>query len=87
MKMAIVILLSLAVTSIIGTVIPQNKNPTEYLQAFGEFLYRLFDVFDFFDMYGSWWFQLLIILLTINCFFAIDFDSIGNSGGDKFNRM
>jgi cytochrome c biogenesis protein len=66
MKTAIVILLSLAVTSIIGTVIPQNKNPTEYLQAFGEFLYRLFDVFDFFDMYGSWWFQLLIILLTIN---------------------
>ncbi len=66
MKTAIVILLSLAVTSIIGTVIPQNKNPTEYLQAFGEFLYRLFDVFDFFDMYGSWWFQLLIVLLTIN---------------------
>ncbi len=66
MKMAIVILLSLAVTSIIGTVIPQNENPTEYLHTFGEFLYRLFDVFEFFDMYHSWWFQLMILFLTIN---------------------
>lgn len=64
--MTIVILLSIALTSIIGTVIPQNKSPAEYLQAFGEFFYRLFDVFDFFDMYNAWWFQLLMILLTTN---------------------
>ena len=64
--MTIVILLSLATTSIIGTLIPQNETPGKYLQAFGEFLYKLFDVFDFFDMYHSWWFRLMIILLTVN---------------------
>jgi cytochrome c biogenesis protein len=65
-KLTVVLLLSLAGTSIIGTLIPQNESPAQYLKAFGEFLYRLFLVFDFFDMYHSWWFQLLILLLTAN---------------------
>jgi len=65
-KLSVILLLSLAVTSIVGTLIPQNKSPAAYFQAYGEFLYRIFDVFDFFDMYHSWWFQLLIVLLTVN---------------------
>jgi len=65
-KLSISLLLSLAATSIIGTVIPQNETPAEYVNAFGEFLYRLFGIFDFFDMYHSWWFQMLIILLLVN---------------------
>ena len=65
-KLSIFLLLSLAVTSIIGTVIPQNQNPEEYVKAFGEFFYRVFGIFDFFDMYHSWWFQMLIVLLLIN---------------------
>ncbi|MGD8241574.1 MAG: cytochrome c biogenesis protein ResB [Desulfobacterales bacterium] len=65
-RLTIILLLSLAVTSIIGTLIPQNKPPMEYLQAFGEFRYRLFNALDFFDMYRSWWFRLLIVLLALN---------------------
>jgi len=65
-RLTIVILLTLAATSIIGTLIPQNQEPAAYFQAFGGFLYRLFDIFALFDMYHSWWFQLLIVLLTIN---------------------
>ena len=65
-KLTVALLLTLATTSIIGTLIPQNKNPMEYRQAFGDFFYRLFDVLDVFDMYHSWWFQLLLLLLTIN---------------------
>jgi len=65
-KLTVVLLLSLAGTSIIGTVIPQNEQPAAYLQAYGEFLYRVLYTFDIFDMYHSWWFQLLILLLTIN---------------------
>lgn len=61
-----VLLLSLATTSIVGTIIPQNENPADYFQAYGEFLYRLLNVFDLFDMYHAWWFQLLIVLLTLN---------------------
>ncbi len=65
-KLTIVILLSLAATSIVGTLIPQNEDPAAYFQAFGVYLFRLFNILDLFDMYHSWWFQLLLILLTIN---------------------
>ena len=58
--------MSLAATSIIGTIIPQNESPVAYFQTYGEFLYKLFKVFDLFDMYHSYWFQLLIVLLTLN---------------------
>lgn len=66
MKLTVVLLLSIALTSIVGTVIPQNKNPADYFRAYGEFLYRLFDVLNIFDMYHSWWFQSLLLLLTMN---------------------
>ena len=65
-NLSVVLLLTLAVTSIFGTLIPQNENPAAYLQAYGEFFYRLCHVFDLFDMYHSWWFQFLIVLLTLN---------------------
>jgi cytochrome c biogenesis protein len=65
-RLTVFVLLTLAATSIVGTVIPQNQSPAEYLRAFGEFGYRLFTVLDIFDMYHSWWFQLLLILLSIN---------------------
>ena len=65
-RLTVVLLLTLAATSIIGTVIPQNQDPSAYYQAFGDFLFRLFSILDFFDMYHSWWFQLLLFLLTVN---------------------
>jgi len=65
-KLTIVLLLSLAVTSIIGTLIPQNEDPQAYVEAFGGVFFQLFNLLDLFDMYHSWWFQLLIILLTAN---------------------
>jgi cytochrome c biogenesis protein len=61
-----VLLLSIALTSIVGTIIPQNQNPADYFRAYGEFLYRLFNVLNIFDMYHSWWFQFLLVLLTMN---------------------
>ena len=60
------LLLSLAVTSIVGTVIPQNENPAAYFRAYGEFFYKIFNFLGIFDMYHSWWFQFLILLLAIN---------------------
>jgi cytochrome c biogenesis protein len=65
-KLTVVVLLSLAALSIIGTLIPQNESPAEYFQAFGPFLYQVFFTLDIFDMYHSWWFQGLIIMLTVN---------------------
>ncbi len=65
-RLTVALLLTLAATSIFGTVIPQNQSPEAYAQHYGERLFRLLDFLDLFDMYHSWWFQLLLVLLTIN---------------------
>jgi cytochrome c biogenesis protein len=66
LQLTVFLLLALATTSILGTLIPQNESPAAYFETFGGFLYRLFSVLDVFDMYHSWWFQLLLSLLAIN---------------------
>ena len=65
-NLTIVILLSLATASIIGTIVPQNGKPDFYFHKYGEVLYKIFSALDIFDMYRSWWFRLLIITLVIN---------------------
>jgi len=65
-RLTVVVLLLLAGTSILGTVIPQNKHAADYIQTFGEPIYRLMHILDLTDMYSSWWFILLIITLTLN---------------------
>ena len=52
-KLTVVLLLTLAVTSIGGTLIPQNADPAAYVQAYGEFAFRLFSTLGLFDMYHS----------------------------------
>ena len=65
-KLTVFLLLSLAATSVIGTLIPQNADPEIYFHRFGPFLFRLFGVLDIYDMYHAWWFQLLLFLLIAN---------------------
>ena len=65
-RLTVVLLLSLAATSIIGTVIPQNQSPADYFHNYGEFFYNFFSALNIFDMYHSWWFQVLLLMLTIN---------------------
>jgi len=65
-RLTVGVLLSLAVTSIIGTVIPQNEAPANYVRAFGLQGYRLLEALDLVDMYHAWWFQLLLLLLVLN---------------------
>ncbi len=65
-RLTVVLLLTLAVTSIIGTLIPQNAAPQAYVQAFGPSLYRFFNLLGFLDLYHSWWFQTLMLLLALN---------------------
>jgi len=65
-RLTVVLLLSLAATSVIGTVVPQNKSQAAYFHEYGEFLFNIFNKFNIFDMYHSLWFQFLILMLGIN---------------------
>jgi cytochrome c biogenesis protein len=65
-RLAIFTLCSLALTSIIGTVIPQNKPDSWYVETYGPATAQFFQVLDIPDMYGSWWFLILLGLLSAN---------------------
>lgn len=66
LKLTMFLLISLAVISIIGTVIPQGTPPQEYLALISPAKIKLYKSLGFFDMYHSWWFILLLYLLTVN---------------------
>jgi len=65
-RLSIIIFLLLAATSAIGTFIPQNQSPEKYFNAYGETLYNIFSVLSFFDMYHSYWFQFILLFLSVN---------------------
>jgi cytochrome c biogenesis protein len=66
LKLTIGLLILLAVLSIIGTIIKQNAPSSEYIQRYGVDLYNVLNFFNLFDMYHSWWFSAILILLVIN---------------------
>jgi len=84
-KLTVVVLLTLAALSIIGTLIPQNENPAEYFRVFGPFLFQVLDTLDIFDMYRSWWFQGLIIMLVVNIV-VCSIDRLQTTGKVIFTR-
>ncbi len=65
-KLALFTLFMLAVTSIIGTVIPQKESFDWYVQRYSESTAKLFEVLSIPDMYNSWWFLGLLSLLSLN---------------------
>jgi len=65
-KLAIFLLFTLAATSIIGTIIPQNNPPDFYVQQYGPNLARLMQTLSIPDMYNSWWFMILLAVFSLN---------------------
>ena len=66
LKLTMFLLIGLALISIIGTIIPQGSLPPEYVQQISPAKLKLYKSLGFFDMYHSWWFILLLYLLTVN---------------------
>ena len=66
LKLAISLIICLAVTSIFGTIIKQNGTMEELQREYSAGAIKLFSALDLFDMYHSWWFILLLYLFTVN---------------------
>lgn len=66
LKLTISTLILLAFTSIVGTVIQQNRPATEYLREYGDATYRFFTALQLTDMYHSWWFLALLVIFCCN---------------------
>jgi cytochrome c biogenesis protein len=65
-KLALVLLIVLAITSILGTVLPQEEPLGFYQKAYSPLVVKLIGFFQLYDMYHSWWFQWLLFLLSVN---------------------
>jgi len=65
-KLAIFTLSFIAISSIVGTVIPQGESYTFYVNNYGSQSARFFQILDIPDMYYSWWFIGLLGLLSAN---------------------
>tara|TARA_R110002050_G_scaffold9504_1_gene32991 strand:+ start:127245 stop:129254 length:2010 start_codon:yes stop_codon:yes gene_type:complete len=66
MDLAITLLLTLAVASIIGTVLQQNQPYSDYLIKFGPFWFELFESAGLYDVYSAIWFLSILVLLVIS---------------------
>lgn len=65
-QLALLLIGLLASTSIIGTVVQQNKEPEHYVQAWGKTGAAVIDAFNFDDMYNSVWFLCLLGAFSLN---------------------
>lgn len=66
LRLAIALLIVLALVSIFGTFIPQEQDPAVYAQRYGADYYSLFKNLGLIDLYHSWGFRLLMGLITLN---------------------
>jgi len=65
-KLAIFLFLFLAATSILGTIIQQGLSMERYKALYSPGVFSVLKLFNIFNMYHSWWFTTLLILLSIN---------------------
>ncbi len=65
-KLALFLLFILAGTSIIGTLVPQNKPARMYVEEYGRNMANLMHTLNIQDMYNSWWFLSLLGIFSLN---------------------
>ena len=65
-RLAIFLLSALALTSVVGTIIPQHQSPAFYAERYSPGMAAFFQALDIPGMYGSWWFVALLALLVLN---------------------
>jgi cytochrome c biogenesis protein len=65
-KLALFTLGCLAITSIIGTIIPQQESFQFYVNKYGPKTAAFFQLFNIDGMYTSWWFLALLGVLSLN---------------------
>ena len=65
-RLTLFLFLILAVTSIFGTLVQQGLPRQHYEEIYGPTLSSLLEFFNIFDLYYSWWFTGLLLLLAVN---------------------
>ena len=65
-KLAVVLLITLAVAAIVGTVVPQGEDAIRFAMKLDPKLFRIFSLLGLFDVYHTIWFRSILGLLCLN---------------------
>lgn len=66
LRFTIILLLSIALLSVVGTLLPQGQLPPEYVAKISPERLTVYTRLGLFDMYHSWWFIALLFLFSMN---------------------
>lgn len=66
MNLAITLLVTVAVASVIGTVLKQNEAYQNYIVKFGPFWFEAFKSLGLYDVYSAGWFLVILTFLVIS---------------------
>lgn len=70
MKFGIILLLIIGISSITGTVIPQKNPLIFYEREYSPIVYTIITTLNLDDVYASWWFIAMMIVLSLNLTFC-----------------
>ena len=85
-KLALVLLVVIALLSLIGVLLPQGWRPELYVAKYGQSWWRVFELTGFYDTYHSWWYRLALVLLTANLF-VCTVERLGGTVKAAFSRQ
>ena len=66
MRFAISLLTIISIASVIGTVLKQNEPMPNYVNQFGPFWFEIFDKLGLYNVYSSWWFLVILVVLIVS---------------------
>jgi len=66
LKLTIYLFSFIVAASVAGTFLPDRFGMIRFIQDKPKWVFKFFEFFELFDIYYSWWFVLLIIILGIN---------------------
>lgn len=65
-KLAVILLITLAIIAIIGTIIPQGEESIKFAMRLKPETFRIFSFLGLFDVYHTLWFTGILLLLVLN---------------------
>lgn len=66
MKFGIILLIIIGISSIAGTIIPQNNPLIFYEREYNPFIYTIINTLSLHKVFTSWWFIAMIMILSVN---------------------
>jgi cytochrome c biogenesis protein len=65
-RLAVFLLIALAATSVVGTLLPQGESLQFYLERYGPGFFQAIRLLHLHDTYHSWWFVTLLCVFSLN---------------------